>query len=106
MKLVPEELSDFQIKRKGQGIAPATVDQDISKVKAMIHKAFDNDMVSGETLGVFMKVKKKLKKGSDVRDRILSPTEFETLLKHAEGHVRAIVISLFRLQSMRAAIGV
>jgi len=38
-----------------------------------------------------MKVKKKLKKGSDVRDRILSPTEFETLLKHAEGHVKSVI---------------
>jgi integrase len=87
----PEDLNNFQLERKGQGIAPATVDQDIGKVKAMIHKAFDNDMVSGETLGVFMKVKKKLKKGSDVRDRILSPTEFETLLKHAEGHTKGII---------------
>jgi len=87
----PEDLNNFQLERKGQGIAPATVDQDIGKVKAMIHKAFDNDMISGETLGVFMKVKKKLKKGSDVRDRILSPTEFETLLKHAEGHTKGII---------------
>ena len=87
----PEDLNNFQLERKGQGIAPATVDQDIGKVKAMIHKAFDNDMISGETLGVFMKVKKKLKKGSDVRDRILSPTEFETLLKHAKGHTKCII---------------
>jgi integrase len=88
---MPEDLSDFQIKRKGQGIAPATVDQDIGKVKAMIYKAFDNAMVSGETLRVFKKVKKTLKKGSDVRDRILSPTEFETLLKHAKGHTKCII---------------
>ncbi len=89
--IMPEDLSDFQIKRKGQGIAPATVDQDIGKVKAMIYKAFDNAMVSGETLRVFKKVKKTLKKGSDVRDRILSPTEFETLLKHAKGHTKGII---------------
>jgi integrase len=89
--IIPDELNDFQLNRLKQGIAPATVDQDIGKVKAMIHKAFDNDMVSAETLGVFMKVKKKLKKGSDVRDRILSPTEFETLLKHAKGHTKCII---------------
>jgi integrase len=87
----PEDISDFQLNRRGQGIAPATVDQDIGKVKAMIRKAFDNDIISAETLGVFMKVKKTLKKGSDVRDRILSPEEFEALLKHAEGHTKGII---------------
>ena len=59
--------------------------------KAMINKAFDHDKVSGEALGVFKKVKKKLKKGSDVRDRILSPDEFKSLMNHAKGHTQHII---------------
>jgi integrase len=57
----------------------------------MIYKAFDNSKVSGTTLGIFRKIKKTLKKGSDVRDRILSPDEFKALTKHATGHTRQTV---------------
>jgi integrase len=87
----PVDLQNYQIKRQRQGKKPATVDQDLGKVKTMINMAFDNDLVSGKTLKVFKKVKKTLKKGSDVRDRILSPDEFEALMKHAEGHTKHII---------------
>ncbi len=49
--------------------APGTVDHEIGKAKTMIYKAFDNDIVGGETLKAFKRVKKTLKPGSDVRDR-------------------------------------
>jgi integrase len=71
--------------------AAGTVDHEIGKAKTMIIKAFDNNKVSGQTLRTFKKIKKTLKKGSDVRNRILSPDEFEALMKHAEGHTRAII---------------
>ena len=57
----------------------------------MIYKAFDNGKVSGKTLGVFRKIKKTLKKGSDVRDRILSLDEFKALTKHATEHTKQII---------------
>lgn len=88
----PVDLENYQIKRTRQGASPATVDQEIRKVKAMIYKGFYNDMVSGDTVKTFKRVKKLLKKGSDVRDRILSPDEFEALKKHSKGHVRHVIM--------------
>ena len=32
-----------------------------------------------------------LKKGQDVRNRILAPTEFDALVKHAEDHAKPII---------------
>jgi integrase len=87
----PEDLRNYQITRQRQGRAPGTVDQDIGKVKAMIHKAADNEVISGQVIGTFRRVKKTLKKGSDVRNRILSSTEFEALKKCATEHIKGII---------------
>jgi integrase len=94
-KIKPVDLQNFQIKRQSDGKMPATVDQDLGKVKAMINMAFDNDLVSGKTLKTFKRVKKTLKKGSDVRRRILSVDEFESLMKHAEGHTKNIIATAY-----------
>jgi integrase len=94
-KIKPVDLQNFQIKRQNQGKKPGTVDQDLGKVKTMINMAFDNDLVSGKTLKVFKRVKKTLKKGSDVRDRILSPDEFASLMKHAKGHTKHVIATAY-----------
>ncbi len=85
------DLENYQQMRLAQGIAPATIDHEIRKPKTMIIKAFDNGKVSGETLRTFKKAKKLLKKGSDVRDRILSVDEFNALVGHLPRHVADIV---------------
>ena len=72
----PIELEDFQEDREKQGLAPATIDLEMRIVKAMINKAFDNDMLSGRVLKAFRKVKPKLKKGSNARKRMLSFKEY------------------------------
>jgi integrase len=87
----PVDLQNFQIKRKKSGKRPATIDQDIAKVKAMISMAYENDKVSGNTFAVFQRVKKTLKKGEDVRDRILTPKEFKSLYENAENHAKTII---------------
>ena len=86
-----EDLQNYQFKREGQGMKPATVDQDLGKVKAMVNMGFYHDKVSGKTLKVFNRVKNTMKKGSDVRKRILSPAEFESLMKHAETHLKNLL---------------
>jgi len=85
------DLEDYQTKRLKEGMAPATVDHELGKTKTMIERAFDNGLVSGETLRTFKKVKKVLKKGSDVRDRILTQEEFERICKHSIKHIRDIL---------------
>jgi integrase len=91
-QIKPVDLENFQSKRKNEGKAPATIDQEIGKVRAMIYKAFDNDLVGGDTVKTFKRVKKLLKPGSDVRDRILSKEEFEALLNNSEGHTKNLIM--------------
>ena len=61
----------------------------------MINKAFDNDMVTGETVKVFRRVKKMLKRNANASDRILTPEEFKTLLDKLPRHTKAILAAEF-----------
>jgi integrase len=88
----PVDLENYQAKREKEGKAPATIDQEIRKVKAMVFKAFGNDLVGGDVIKTFKRIKKLLKPGSDVRDRVLTPSEFEALKKHSMGHIRGAIM--------------
>jgi integrase len=90
-KIRPSDLEGYQTKRLKAGKAPATVDHEIGKTRTMITKAFDNGLVSGDTLRTFKKAKNTLKKGSDVRDRILTQDEFERICAKSERHIRDIL---------------
>jgi len=72
-------------------MATATIDHEIEKPRTMINKAYANDMISDETVKTFKKVKKLTKKGSDIRDRILSPDEFKKLMECAEDHLKPVL---------------
>jgi len=89
----PVDLENLQAKRKTQGKADATIDMEIGVARTMINKAFDNDLISGDTLRTFKKVRKMLKRNSNARDRILSPDEFNRLLDHLPHHAKAILIT-------------
>ena len=88
----PIELEDYQSKRETEGVAPATIDMEISITNTMVNKAFDNDMVDGHVVKTFRKVNRKLKKGSNARQRILSCEEYLKLISVAPPHLRAIII--------------
>lgn len=90
-QLKPADLENYQAKRKAQGQADSYVDQQIAMARAMINKAFDNDIVSGDTIKVFKRVKKLLKGDSNARDRVLSIEEFDKLMNALPSHARAIV---------------
>ena len=90
-QIKPSDLENYQAKRKKEGLADATIDQEIGTAKTMIFKAFDNDMVSGDTLKSFKIVKKLLKKNSNARDKVLNPEEFNNLLSHSPRHLKGIL---------------
>ncbi len=94
-KIKPADLENYQASRKKQGKAPATIDHEIGKAKTMSYKAFDNDLVGADTLKAFKKMKKTLKPGSDVRDRILSQDEFNTLIEKAVDHLKPILYTAY-----------
>jgi len=90
-QLRPLDLENYQAKRKAQGQADSYIDQQIAMARAMINKAFDNDLVSGDTIKVFKRVKKLLKGNSNARDRVLSSEEFDRLMDALPSHTRAII---------------
>jgi len=94
-QIKPAGLENLQAKRKKEGCADATVDQEIGKVKAMIFKAFDNDLVGGDTLKSFKRVKKLLKGNSNARDKILSKDQFNKLLEHSSRHLKGILATAY-----------
>ena len=91
----PADLENYQAKRKLQGIADGTIDHEIGKAKTMVFKAFDNNMVSGDTLRAFKKIKKLVKRNADARTRVLSSEEFERLLQYSPPHLKAILSTAY-----------
>jgi integrase len=89
--LKPSDLENYQARRKAAGYSDSYIDQEIGAARTMIYKAFDDNMVSGDTIKVFKKVRKLLKRDSNARDRVLSSEEFDNLMKALPFHTRAIV---------------
>jgi integrase len=85
------DLKDYQAKLKKSGSKPATVDQDLGKVKSMIYAAFESGKVGADAFRSFRAVKKTLVKGSDVRDRILSADEYRALLAASPEHLKGVI---------------
>lgn len=94
-QIKPADLENYQAKRKVEGLADNTVDHEIGAAKGMVFKAFDNDIVGGDTLKSFKKIKKMLKRKSNARNRILAFEEFKLLLEHSPWHIKAILIMGF-----------
>ncbi len=87
----PADIENYIAQLKKESRAAGEIDQRIGKVKTMINKAFDNKMIGAEPYRVFKLIKKAVKRGSDARDRIISPAEFDALMEHSNGHTMAII---------------
>jgi len=90
-KIKPIDLENYQAARMKNGLAAATIDHDIKSAKTMVSRAFDNDLIDGQALKTFKRVKKLLKRGKNARDRILSPGEFDRLIEHSPRHTKWFV---------------
>jgi integrase len=93
--LKPLDLEDYQAKREEEGRALATIDMEISLVKTMVTKAFDNNLVDGRTVKAFRPVKRKLKKAANARKRTLTFKEYLKLMEVAPDHLRDIITLAF-----------
>ena len=93
--LKPLDLEDYQEKREEEGRAPATIDMEISLVKTMVAKAFDNDLVDGRTVKAFRVVKRKLKKAGNARKRTITIEEYLKLVDVAPDHLKAFLTVAF-----------
>lgn len=90
-KIKPVDIENYQLKRKNEERADATIDQHISDMLTVIYKAYENDLITGEAMKAFKRVKKLLKKNANARDRILSSEEFDRLMAAAAPHLRPVI---------------
>jgi integrase len=93
--LKPVDLQNYQVKRQDEGYSDSYIDQEIGAARTMINKAFDNDIVCGDVLRVFKKVKKLLKRNANARSMIITPGQFQKLMDELPRHARAIVATAF-----------
>lgn len=89
--LKPVDLENYQAQGISKGHAAGYVDQQVGATRAMVNKAFENEIVSGDAVLTFRKVKKLLKKNGNARNRILSSQEFRDLMAELPQHSAAIV---------------
>jgi len=97
----PTDIENYQVKREKDGCSPATIDMEIKLVQTAVSKAFDNDIINGQALKAFRKVKRKLKKGSNARKRTLTIEEYLKLRANSESHLKAMIEIAFNT-GMRA----
>jgi len=90
--LTLNDLEEYQLKREEQGKAPATIDMELTIAKTMVTKAFDNDKIGGDALRPFRRVRRRLKKGSNARQRTLKFDEYLRLVLVSPEHLRPIII--------------
>ncbi len=90
-KIKPAALENLIQKRKKEGRADATIDQEIGKARSMVFKAFDNDIVGGDTIKTFKKIGKLSRGNANARSRIITREEFTNMLMDAPLHIRHIL---------------
>ncbi len=91
----PVDLENYQAKRNEQGLRNVTIDQELTIVKTMIKKAFDNDKVSGRTLKAFLRVKNVSTKAERTRTRKATIEEYLKLVDEATPHLKGMLIVAF-----------
>ncbi len=89
--ILPVDLENYQTKRESDGLAPATIDMEICLAQTMVTKGFDNDKVDGRELKSFRRIRRKLRKGTNARKRMVSMTEYLELCRHALDHLKPIL---------------
>ncbi len=90
-RILPVDLQNYREKRRKEGKALATIDDEVTQGKMIVNKAFENKMASADTLQTFMSVKNLLKTNANARDKVLTPDEFIGLYSHADIHLKAVL---------------
>ena len=94
-QIKPIDLENYQAKRKKADYADSYIDQAIGAAKAMVTKAFYNDLVGERTLKKFKMVEKLLKENANARNRILHPDEYNKLMAHLPAHAKPVITMAF-----------
>jgi integrase len=91
-RLKPNDLEGFQVRMQEADYSDSYIDSILEAAKNVIYKAFDNDLIGGEPLKPFRKVKKLTKRGDNARTRILSHDEFKQIRDNLPVHSQPIFV--------------
>lgn len=89
------DLEEYQLRRKKQGRAAATIDMEIKYAQTAVTKAYDNDLIDGHCLKAFRKTKRLLQKRANVRKTTVSIKQFLKLKELASPHYKAVLTIAF-----------
>jgi integrase len=95
--ILPVDLQNYREKRKKNGLALATIDDEITQAKMIVKKAWENRKVSANTLHTFLSIKNLLKSNANARDEIYTKEQFEKLInhKHCSQYLKGILATAF-----------
>jgi len=95
--ILPVDLQNYREKRRKKGLAPATIDDEITQAKMIIKRAWENRKVSANTLHTFLSIKNLLKSNANARDEIYTKEQFEKLInhKHCSQYLKGILATAF-----------
>jgi integrase len=79
-------------KRKGRAVKPSTVNRDVSNLRAMLNKALEHAKIEINPIGRI-----KLLEENNVRERVLSQDEFESLYLHCTASLKGLVLIAYYL---------
>ena len=85
--------------RKGRPVKPSTVNRDVANLRAMLNKALDHSKIESNLIGRIKQLEE-----NNVRERVLSPEEFETLYLHCPASLKGLVLIAYYLPMRQAEI--
>ena len=85
--------------RKGRPVKPSTVNRDVANQRTMLNKALDHSKIESNLIGRIKQLEE-----NNVRERVLSPEEFETLYLHCPASLKGLVLTAYYLPMRQAEI--
>ena len=85
--------------RKGRPVKPSTINRDVANLKAILNKALDHSKIESNPIGRIKQLEE-----NNVRQRVLSQDEFESLYLHCPPSLKGIVLMGFYLPMRQAEI--
>lgn len=98
--IMPSDIENLQVRLKDDGYSASYIDQVVDTARYMATKALDNDLIGGDCLKPFRKIKAVLKRGANARQRVLTFAEYQALVDASPVHLKP-VIALGFLTGMR-----
>ena len=85
--------------RKGRPVKPSTINRDVANLRAMLNKALDHSKIESYQIDRIKQLEE-----NNVRQRVLSSEEFESLYLHCPPSLKGIVLMGFYLPMRQAEI--